>query len=81
MKPGPWVTLTRYEVSLAFWRCCPLYSTSLTELINLVKHMKAYPNESLGESLRNVFDFDAFRPDMMGKLVDILERHKYVLTD
>lgn len=81
MKLVPLAILTRYEVGSAFHRRPSVYSTALKELINLVKHMKAYPNDSLGESLRNVFDFDAFRPEMMGKLVDILEKHKYVNID
>ncbi|KAF4613211.1 hypothetical protein D9613_011059 [Agrocybe pediades] len=51
------------------------YPYSLRELINLVKHMKAYPSDSLGDALRNVFDFDIYKPDTIDKLAEILILH------
>ncbi|KAI0074593.1 hypothetical protein K474DRAFT_1709721 [Panus rudis PR-1116 ss-1] len=51
------------------------YPYSLRELINLVKHMKAYPNDSLETTLRNVFDFDICKPDTFKVLEDILDFH------
>ncbi|THU86941.1 hypothetical protein K435DRAFT_970118 [Dendrothele bispora CBS 962.96] len=51
------------------------YPYSLRELINLVRHMRAYPNDSLGDALRNVFDFDVFKPETIEKLGQILEHH------
>ena len=47
----------------------------LSELINLVRHMRAYPADSLGTSFRNVFDFDIYKPDTIDKLAAILEHH------
>ena len=47
----------------------------ITELIAIVRHMRAYPADELNDALRNVFDFDAFRPDTMDKLADILRHH------
>lgn len=47
----------------------------ITELINLVRHMKAYPNDTLGEALRNVFDFDIYKPETIDKLSEILVKH------
>jgi len=41
--------------------------------------MRAYPQDSLGDALRNVFDFDVYRPETMAKLAEILERHGCVL--
>ena len=46
-----------------------------TELINLVRHMRAYPQDSLGDALRNVFDFDIYKPETIDKLAQILTRH------
>ncbi|KAH7919391.1 hypothetical protein BV22DRAFT_1199497 [Leucogyrophana mollusca] len=51
------------------------YPYSLRELINLVRHMSAYPTDSLGTALRNVFDFDIYKPDTIDKLADILRHH------
>ncbi|KAJ7594399.1 AAA domain-containing protein [Mycena floridula] len=51
------------------------YPYSLRELINIVKHLDAYPEDSLGEALRNVFDFDIYNKEAIDKLSEILERH------
>ncbi|KAL0946287.1 hypothetical protein HGRIS_012537 [Hohenbuehelia grisea] len=51
------------------------YPYSLRELINLVRHMQAYPEDSLGETLRNVFDYDIYKPETIDKLAEILEHH------
>ncbi|KAJ7481878.1 AAA domain-containing protein [Mycena latifolia] len=51
------------------------YPYSLRELINLVKHMQAYPRDSLGDALRNVFDFDVYKPETIEQLAAILEHH------
>jgi hypothetical protein len=48
------------------------------ELISLVRHMRAYPNDSLGAALRNVFDFDIYKPETIDKLAEILEHHGFV---
>lgn len=51
------------------------YPYSLRELINLVRHMRAYPNDTLGEALRNIFDFDIYKPEAIDKLSEILIKH------
>ncbi|KAF8056895.1 AAA domain-containing protein, partial [Lyophyllum atratum] len=51
------------------------YPYSLRELINLVRHITAYPDDSLGEALRNIFDFDIYKPETIDKLAEILEHH------
>ncbi|KAK7042195.1 von Willebrand factor A domain-containing protein 8 [Favolaschia claudopus] len=51
------------------------YPYSLRELINLVKHLQAYPNDTLGDALRNVFDFDVYKPETIEQLAAILSRH------
>jgi hypothetical protein len=55
-------------------------SGMVSELINLVRHMKAYPNDTLGEALRNVFDFDIYRPETIDKLSEILIKHGYAAS-
>ena len=47
----------------------------VVELINLVRHLKAYPNDTLGDALRNVFDFDIYRPETIDHLAKILLHH------
>ncbi|KAJ6481917.1 AAA domain-containing protein [Mycena sanguinolenta] len=51
------------------------YPYSLRELINLIKHMQAYPRDSLGDALRNVFDFDVYKPETIEQLAAILAHH------
>ncbi|KAG6885080.1 hypothetical protein C0993_006041 [Termitomyces sp. T159_Od127] len=47
----------------------------VSELINLIRHMRAYPQDSLGDALRNIFDFDIYKPETIDKLDEILEHH------
>lgn len=46
-----------------------------TELINLVRHLRAYPSDSLEAALRNIFDFDIHKPETIEKLAEVLEHH------
>ena len=55
------------------------FLTSMSELLNLVKHMQAYPSDTLEAALRNVFDFDIYRPETISKLHDILDHHGFVV--
>lgn len=40
--------------------------------------MQAYPNDLLEVALRNIFDFDVYRPETIEMLSDILEHHGYL---
>lgn len=51
------------------------YPYSLRELIAIVRHMQAYPGDELGETLRNVFDFDVYRIETTEKLDEVLRKH------
>ncbi|PCH36867.1 hypothetical protein WOLCODRAFT_167155 [Wolfiporia cocos MD-104 SS10] len=51
------------------------YPYSLRELINIVRHMQTYQTDSLETTLRNVFDFDVYKPDTIEKLNEILDHH------
>ena len=51
------------------------YPYSLRELINIVRHLERFPDESLESVLRNVFDFDAHRPDIASLLLSAFKKH------
>ncbi|KAG6857487.1 hypothetical protein H0H87_002112 [Tephrocybe sp. NHM501043] len=51
------------------------YPYSLRELINLIRHMQTYPKDTLGDALRNIFDFDIYKPEIIDKLAEILQHH------
>ncbi|KAI0296956.1 AAA domain-containing protein [Multifurca ochricompacta] len=51
------------------------YPYSLRELIAIVRHMRAYPDDDLDDTLRNVFDFDVYRIETTEKLDEILRKH------
>jgi hypothetical protein len=38
--------------------------------------MQTYPEDSMEEAIRNVFDFDIYKRDTMNALMGILEHHK-----
>ena len=40
-----------------------------------MRHLEAYPGDSLETTIRNVFDFDVYKPDTIEKLADILDHH------
>ena len=41
--------------------------------------MQAYPNDELGETLRNVFDVDVYRIEATEKLEEVPQKHGSVL--
>lgn len=45
------------------------------ELINLVRHIRAYPDDPLEDAFRNVFDFDMYKPETLDYLQDVMEHH------
>ncbi|OJT05693.1 von Willebrand factor A domain-containing protein 8 [Trametes pubescens] len=57
------------------------YPYSLRELLNLVRHMQAYPGDALEAALRNVFDFDVYKPETIAKLGAILDHHGLVVKN
>ena len=56
------------------------YPYSLRELINIVKHMEMFPNENLESVLRNVFDFDAHRPELSEMLLSAFKSQGLVIN-
>ena len=70
----PYSLRGRFEITLRF------RANIFLELINLVRHMKAYPSDTLEDALRNVFDFDIYKPETIDKVVEILMHHGYVVV-
>ncbi|KAI8828154.1 AAA domain-containing protein [Chytriomyces cf. hyalinus JEL632] len=56
------------------------YPYSLRELLNIVRHISAFPQDSLGQVIRNVFDFDMHRPDVGQLLARVFEKHGLDVT-
>ena len=55
------------------------YPYSTRELVNMVRHMEAFPKDGISMVLRNIFDFDKFRGDERDVLVDAFRRQGIVL--
>ncbi|KAI0372412.1 hypothetical protein BV20DRAFT_939833 [Pilatotrama ljubarskyi] len=72
---------TFHDLRKAYESGTVTYPYSLRELLNLVRHMQAYPGDSLEECLRNVFDFDVYRPETIAKLAEILDHHGLVVKN
>lgn len=54
---------------------CNVCVDKVLELINIIRHMRTYPNDPLETTLRNVFDFDVYKPETIDVLYDILDHH------
>ncbi|KAI0342455.1 hypothetical protein BDW22DRAFT_1330827 [Trametopsis cervina] len=55
------------------------YPYSLRELINLVRHIQEYPQDPLETAIRNIFDFDVYKPATTAKLAEILDHHGLIV--
>ena len=51
------------------------YPFSLRELLALVRHLQSFPRDTLGTTLRNVFDFDFHRPDVSTLVQQVFAKH------
>ncbi|XP_014486715.1 PREDICTED: von Willebrand factor A domain-containing protein 8 [Dinoponera quadriceps] len=51
------------------------YPYSTREVVNVVKHLEKFPNEPLGNVVRNVFDFDRYSQEVFDTLVTVLHKH------
>jgi MoxR-like ATPase len=57
------------------------YPYSLRELVNIVKHMQAFPNDSLTSVIENVFDFDNYDVHLKRHLNAVFAYHGIPLSD
>ncbi|KAK6061171.1 hypothetical protein COOONC_01162 [Cooperia oncophora] len=51
------------------------YPYSTRELVNIVKHVNEFPNDSLSTVIRNVFDFDAFTSEAITTIQSVFQKH------
>ena len=74
-KQANYRTLILFEVSLLDAGLSAAITCSHIELINLVRHIRAYPSDSLENAFRNVFDFDVYKPDTIDYLYEVMHTH------
>ena len=55
------------------------YPYSTRELVNIVRHLQKYPQDTIGSVLKNVFDFDKFDYELLKLLYDIFHKHRIPL--
>ena len=53
--------------------CVRRYSTR--ELVNIVRHLSAFPEDSMGKTLQNVLSFDSFDERLLERLTETFETH------
>ncbi|KAJ3344252.1 hypothetical protein HDU93_000042 [Gonapodya sp. JEL0774] len=63
------------DLRVAFDEGLVAYPYSLRELMNIVRHLQQFPDDSLDLVLRNVFDFDVMRKEYHEILLQILNKH------
>ena len=51
------------------------YPYSTRELVNIVRHLERFPEDSLQSVVENVFDFDSFDRDLRETILDIFSQH------
>lgn len=51
------------------------YPYSTRELVSVVKHLQAFPDEGLTNVVRNVFDFDSYHPEVKEVVTEVLHKH------
>eukprot|EP01134_Creolimax_fragrantissima_P008370 CFRG8370T1 len=57
------------------------YPYSTRELVNVVRHMQKYPQDSLSVALQNVFAFDQFESETVSSIKEIMGHHGIALDD
>ena len=67
----PFVRACRAHDGYLGWDC--RYSTR--ELVNIVRHMTAYPADSMGKVLANVLSFDSFDEKLLARLKATFATH------
>ncbi|XP_075230942.1 von Willebrand factor A domain-containing protein c12.2 [Lycorma delicatula] len=52
------------------------YPYSTREVVNIVKHLQAFPNDTISNAIGNVFDFDRYSKDVKDTLLEVLNEYK-----
>jgi len=50
------------------------------ELVNIVKHLEAFPNDTISQTIENVFDFDNYDTNLKQYIGSLFNRHGIPLT-
>lgn len=56
------------------------YPYSTRELVNIVKHMQKFPNDSIVDILENVFSFDKYDPQIQTHILEVFKKHNFPVT-
>lgn len=56
------------------------YPYSTREAVNIVKHLQTYPQDTLLDAIRNVFDFDCYSKEAQETITNVLNKHKLPIT-
>lgn len=56
------------------------YPYSTREAVNIIKHLQKYPQDTLLDSIRNVFDFDCYSNEAKEVITNVLNKHKLPLN-
>jgi len=51
------------------------YPYSTREVVNIIKHIQKFPDDGLGNVVRNVFDFDSYSKEVRDTLTEVLHKH------
>lgn len=57
------------------------YPYSTREAVNIIKHLRTFPNDSLSEAIDNVFDFDVYNAELRQTVKDTLKKYNLSPTD
>lgn len=55
------------------------YPYSTREAVNIIKHIQTYPQDTLLDAIRNVFDFDCYSKEAQEVIINVLNKHKLPL--
>lgn len=55
------------------------YPYSTREAVNIIKHLQTYPQDTLLDAIRNVFDFDCYSKEAQEVITNVLNKHKLPL--
>ncbi|XP_034490475.1 von Willebrand factor A domain-containing protein 8 [Drosophila innubila] len=51
------------------------YPYSTREVVNIVKHLESYPQDSMSDLVGNVLDFDRYQPEALQQVTKVLSKH------
>ncbi|EDO29021.1 predicted protein, partial [Nematostella vectensis] len=51
------------------------YPYSTREVVSVVKHLQAFPDEGVASVVRNVFDFDTYHEEIRDVVIEVMHKH------